>query len=399
MIKHVGHGGILRRIAINAGAGYLPGINTIITGASKAAGQLGWEIVGIRDGFEGLLHPDRYPDGGLVTLSPEMIAVHDLSRGGILGQAPRIDPFHDTTHNSGEVDHSDEILRRLKEENIDALISVVGNQGLNILYKLHRKGLHTVCIPKSIENDIQFTSVSFGFNSALSFTIEMLIRARQAAISARKIALVEVIGGQAGWLALQAGIAVSADAVLLPEIPCNLNMLARRLDEKISSRRPYGLVVVAEGVKLFKKPPEDKPGSTRIVSLPPQATGEATEQVMIPFEKTAETLAKELHLLIDIETYPLVIGPWARGGSPTAVDLQLGMAYGAGAIQALKASKNGVMVAFAPPEIQYVPLAEVINKVRTVSSGSEFLKIAGSLGIYVGNFSSKNILQSEEVKK
>ncbi len=397
MIKHVGHGGILRRIAINAGAGYLPGINTIITGASQAAGQLGWEIVGISDGFEGLLHPDHYPDRGLVTLSPEMIAVHDLSRGGNLGQAPRIDPFHDTTHNSGEVDHSDEILKRLKEENIDALISVVGNQGLHILYKLHRKGLHTVCIPKSIENDIPLTSVSFGFNSALSFTIEMLQRARQAAISARKIAVVEVIGEQAGWLALQAGIAISADVVLLPEIPCNLNMLARRLDEKISSRRPYGLVVVAEGVKLFKKPVEDKSGS-RIVSLPPSATGEASEQVIIPPEKTAETLARELQLLIEIDTYPLVVGPWAKGGSPTAVDLQLGMAYGAGAIQALKASKNGVMVAFAPPEIQYVPLAEVINKVRTVSAGSEFLKIAGSLGIYFGNFSSKKTLHSEEVK-
>ena len=97
MIKHVGHGGILRRIAINVGAGYLPGINTIITGASQAAGQLGWEIVGIRDGFEGLLHPERYPDGGLVTLSPQMVAVLDLSRGGTLGQAPRVDPFHDTT--------------------------------------------------------------------------------------------------------------------------------------------------------------------------------------------------------------------------------------------------------------------------------------------------------------
>jgi ATP-dependent phosphofructokinase / diphosphate-dependent phosphofructokinase len=398
MIKHVGHGGILRRIAINVGAGYLPGINTIITGASQAAGQLGWEIVGIRDGFEGLLHPDRYPEGGLTTLSPQLVALHDLSQGGTLGQAPRIDPFHDTTHNNGVIDHSDEILKRLKEENIDALISVVGNQGLDILYRLHRKGLHTVCIPKSIENDIPVTSVSFGFNSALSFTIEMLQRARQAAISARKIAVVEVIGEQAGWLALQAGIAISADAVLLPEIPCNLNMLARRLDEKISSRRPYGLVVVAEGVKLFKKPVEDK-SSSRIVSLPPSATGEASEQVIIPSEKTAETLARELQLLIESETYPLVIGPWARGGSPTAVDLQLGMAYGAGAIQALKASKNGVMVAFAPPEIQYVPLAEVINKVRTVSAGSEFLKIAGSLGIYVGNFSSKNILQTEEVKK
>jgi 6-phosphofructokinase 1 len=388
MIKHVGHGGILRRIAINVGAGYLPGINTIITGASQAAGQLGWEIVGIRDGFEGLLHPDRYPDGGLVTLSPQTVAALDLSEGGTLGQAPRVDPFHDTTLNNDAADHSDEILKRLKEEDIDALISVVGNQGIGILHKLHRKGLHTVCIPKSIENDIAETSVSFGFNSALSFTIEMLGRAKQAAKSARKIAVVEVIGEQAGWLALQAGIAVSADAVLMPEIPCNLNMLASRLDEKISSRKPYGLVIVAEGVKLFKKPGEEKSGSTRIVSIPPQSTGEASEQVIIPVGKTAETLARELQLLIDRETYPLVVGPWARGGTPTAVDLQLGMAYGAGAVQALKASKNGVMVAFVPPEIRYVPLAEVIDKVRTVSADSEFLKIAGSLGIYSGNFSS-----------
>jgi 6-phosphofructokinase len=190
-------------------------------------------------------------------------------------------------------------------------------------------------------------------------------------------------------LALQAGIAVSADAVLLPEIPCNLNMLARRLDEKITSRRPYGLVIVAEGVKLFKKPQEENSGSSRIVSLPPQLTGEATVQVVIQSEKTADTLARELQLLIDRETYPLVIGPWAKAESPTAVDLQLGMVYGAGAVQALKSSKNGVMVAFVPPEVRYVPLAEVIDKVRTVPADSEFLKIAGSLGIYFGNFSLK----------
>ena len=107
-----------------------------------------------------------------------------------------------------ELDMSDELLKRLKKENIDALISVVGGQGLSILYKLHRKGLNTVCIPRSIENDIASTSVSFGFNSALSFTIEMLDRARQAAQAARKIAAVEVLGEQTGWVALQAGIAV-----------------------------------------------------------------------------------------------------------------------------------------------------------------------------------------------
>ncbi len=115
MIKHVGHGGILRRIAINVGAGYLAGINTIITGASQAAGQMGWEIVGIRDGFEGLLQPNRYPDGGIVTLSPQTVSLLDPSEGGTLGQAPRVDPLHDTTLNNGAVDHSDEILKRLKD--------------------------------------------------------------------------------------------------------------------------------------------------------------------------------------------------------------------------------------------------------------------------------------------
>ena len=393
MITDVGHAGMLRRIAINVGAGYLPGINTVITGAAKAAGLMGWDIVGIRDGFQGLLHPDRYPDGGLVTLSPQIITDLDPFEEGILGQAPRVDPFHDTSVNDcqkvSEVNHSDEILKRLKAENIDALISVVGNQGLGILYKLHRKGLHTVCIPKSIENDIPATSVSFGFNTALSFTIDMLGRAKQAARSARKIAVVEVIGEQAGWLALQAGIAMSADAVLIPEIPHNLNMLARRLDDKISPRRPYGLVIVANGVKLFKHSLAEKHTPSREDSLLPQAT----EQIVIPFEKTAETLARELQLLTDKETYPLVIGPWARAGSPTALDLQLGMAYGAGAIHALKASKNGVMVAFAPAEIKYVPLAEVIEKVRIVSADSEFLDIAGSLGIYFGNFASKKLEQ------
>ncbi len=193
-------------------------------------------MVGIRDGFEGLLHPDRYPDGGLVTLSPQLIENLDPAAGGILGQSVRVDPFHVRTVNEDdmveEVDMSDELLKRLKAEKIDALISVVGGRGLSILYKLHRKGLNTVCIPRSIENDIAATSVSFGFNSALSFTIEMLDRARQAAQSARKIAVVEVLGEQAGWLALQAGIAVCADAVLIPEIPCDLKNVAGEVEGK-----------------------------------------------------------------------------------------------------------------------------------------------------------------------
>jgi 6-phosphofructokinase 1 len=124
--------------------------------------------------------------------------------------------------------------------------------------------------------------------------------------------------------------------------------------------------------------------------------GEASVQVIIPSDKAAETVANELRLLLAMEPYPLVVGPWARGGDLTAVDLQLGMAYGAGAIQALKSSKNGVMVSFVPPQIEYVPLAEAIDKVRTVPADCEFVKIAESLGIYLGNFSAKNGMQSDQ---
>jgi 6-phosphofructokinase len=361
MIRVMGMVGVHRRVAINVGAGFVPGTNAVVLGAALAGGRMGWDMVGIRDGFEGLLHPDRYPDGGLVALSAELVENLDPATGGILGQAPAVDPFHVRTGNDEEVDLSDKLLKRLKAENIDALISIVGGPGLGILYKLHRKGLHTVCIPRSIENDIAFTALSFGFMSSLSITIEMLNKAFQAARSARKIAVVEVLGEQTGWVALQAGIAARADAALMPEIACNLKQVAARLKDKISSRRPYGLVVVAEGAKLVDNPEG------------PPRSGQA-----------AETVAKGLQPMIAGEIYPLVIGPWARGGNPTAVDQQLGMAYGAGAVQVLETGQNGVMVAFVPPDIKFVPLTEAIDKVRTVPADSEFLKIARSLGIYLG---------------
>jgi 6-phosphofructokinase 1 len=378
-----------KRIAIMVGAGFVPGMNAVIKGTALAAGQLGWEVVGIRDGFEGLLHPERYPEGGLLPLTPQLIENLDPATGSVLGQSGRVDPFHVRQINADEmveeVDQSDELLAKLKAEKIDALISVVGGQGLTILYKLHTKGLNCVCVPRAIENDIAATLVSFGFNSALSFTIEMLDKARQAAQAARKIAVVEVLGEQAGWLALQAGIALCADAILIPEIPADLQIVAAKLKDKVSPRRPYGLVVVAQGAKLVPKPQaaEEEPSSLK-ASLSPLATGDNSGHVIQRSGHAAESVANRLQLLIPEETYPLVLGPWTRGGTPTAVDRQLGLAYGAGAVQALNAGQNGVMVAFQPPQIKFVPLVEAINKVRTVPADNEFLKTAQSLGICLG---------------
>ena len=153
-----------KRIAINFGGGYVPGLNAVITGAVLAANELGWEVVGIRDGFEGLLFPDRYPDGGLVKLTRASVEHLSSAAGVILGTAARSDPFHvrsiNGEHQIEETDRSDELLETIQSQKIAAVISVVGPRALSVLFKLHRKGLKTVAVPKSVENDMATTALS-----------------------------------------------------------------------------------------------------------------------------------------------------------------------------------------------------------------------------------------------
>jgi 6-phosphofructokinase 1 len=238
-----------------------------------------------------------------------------------------------------------------------------------------------------VENDVAVTQLSFGFNSALSFAVDMLERVRQAAQSAQKIGVVEVLGEHAGWLALQAGVAVCADAVLIPEIPYDLEKVAAKLTAKIEAGRTSGLVVVAEGAvpREGRHSPTAAapPGSLR-ASLSPGATGDAGAHVIERSGHVAQTVALQLQRLTDQATYPLVLGPLVRGGPPTAVDRQLGLAYGAGAVRALSEDRTGVMVGFEPPHLRFVPLAEAINKVRTVPDNSVFIQTARSLGISLG---------------
>jgi 6-phosphofructokinase 1 len=381
-----------KRIAINFGGGYVPGLNAVITGAVLAASELGWDIVGIRDGFDGLLFSDRYADLGVVKLTREMVEHVSSSSGSILGTAARSDPFHVRTVNSEnqveELDRSDALLKTIQSHKIDAVISVVGPGPLSILWKLSRKGMKTVAVPKSVENDMATTALSFGFNSALSFTVETLDRARQAAESARKIGIVEVLGEHAGWLALQAGMAVCADAVLIPEIPYDITRVAAKLRKKFQAGGTSALVVVAEGAMPSNRD-QAATGAAAAdslkASLSPGATGHQGAHVIARSGHVAETVALQIQRLIDQETYPLVLGQLVRGGPPTAVDRQLGLSYGAAAVRALNENQSGVMVSFQPPDLKFVPLAETINKVRTVPADSVFIQVARSLGIALGN--------------
>ena len=377
-----------KKIAINIGAGYTPGVNSIIIGAVRAAHKLGWEVVGIRDGFEGILFPDRYPDGGLISLNTDFIQRLNPSDSDALGTAASIDPFHVRMVNADEmmeeVDMSDTLLKNMNDAKIDGLISIVMGRGLSILYKLNQKGLNTVCVPRSVENDMAKTAVSFGFNTALSFTIDMLDRVRQAAQSSGKIAVVEVLGSQSGWLALQSGIATMADAVVIPEQPCDIQKLAEHL-KNVMSARSNGLVVIAEGATFTGATSTTlKPATSLKNSLSPLATGDDDAYVINRSGKVSEILSVGLQQLLPYEVYPLVLNQWARGGAATAVDRQLGLGYGASAVRALDEGNDNTMVAFVPPEIMFIPMDEAINKIRTVPKNSEFIKIAQTLGIHTG---------------
>jgi 6-phosphofructokinase 1 len=310
----------------------------------------------------------------------------------ILGNATRTDPFRGrqvNAENMGEeVDRSGDLIARLAAEKIEAVISIVGPQALSILFRLHRQGLRTVCVPTSVENDVAATQLSFGFNSALSFAVDMIERVRQAALSAQKLGVVEVLGEHTGWLALQAGMAVCADAVLIPEIPYDIRKVAARLAEKYRAGRARGIVVVAEGAASVDGQQSHAEPDARVslkASLSPGATGQSGSHVIEGTGRTAQAVALHLQRLTNQATYPLVLGPLVKGGSPTAVDRQLGLAYGAGAVRAIHENQSGVMVTFQPPDLKFVPLAEAINKFRSVPANSVFIQTARSLGIALGD--------------
>ncbi|MFO1306093.1 MAG: 6-phosphofructokinase [Burkholderiales bacterium] len=383
-----------RYIAINIGSGYVPGLNAVVTGAVLAAKRLGWDVVGIRDGYDGLLFPKRYGQGGLVNLDAH--AIDASARGGsVLGSGARTDPFRVRTVNADdqveELDRSDELLRAVRAAGIDAVISIVGGSPLTGLHaasvalKLQRKGLRTVCIPKSVENDIPSVPQPFGYNSVLSHTADLLERIRIAAQDVGRLMVVDVPGQHAGWLALQSGIASLADAVLIPEIPYDLAKVAAELaGHEREGRRP-ALVVVAEGARPVAG--ASAPPDTLRASLAPNADPDlgAGEHVIDRAGAAANEVALALQRATDRDVLPLSLGHLVRGGAPTAADRQLGLAYGAGAVRALESGEAGVMVTWEAPDLKTIPLAESLSRIRTVPPSSEFVRVARSLGIAFGD--------------
>lgn len=377
----------IRRIAVNAGGEHVPGLNAVTAGVMMAARGQGWDVVAIRDGYDGLLFPERYPDGGVTKLDIDtvdrLVDTVEISGG-------RTNPFKVRTVTDGfvdEVDRSDELLSTFRREDIDAVVSVASRRAMSVVWKLERKGLQSICVPVSIENDVAATALSFGYDSTLSFAIELLTRIHRNAVAEGRVAVVEVLGRQSGWLALQAGIAALADAILLPEIPYSLAELAKHLTAH-EHRRP-ALIVVAEGAQSLvdTEPPDESLESTRR-ALSPGSTAVGTghgRRVIELSGLAGETVALGLQRLSPFEYLPQSLNQLLRPNTISAVDRQVGIAYGAAAVSGLALGRSGSMVAFAPPHVEFMPVAEAVNAVRTVPSDSHFVATARGLGISLGD--------------
>ena len=364
----------IQRIAINTGGGDAPGLNAVIHATVYAARAIGWEVVGIREGYDGILDPQNYPDGGLVQLTPEMVR-HIAHLGGtILGTTNRGNPFkHVVTQPDGttrELDRSHAVLEAFRRHQLDALVAVGGDGSLTIANQLFEQGLRVVGVPKTIDNDLDATLLTFGLDSAVSFATECIDRLHATAQAHRRLIVVEVMGRYAGWIALNCGIAGRSDAILIPEIPYDIGKVAAHIKRKIEHQRSYAIVVAAEGAKPIGG---DITVKAREAGRPERLGG------------VGERVAEQLQQLTGMESRAVVLGHLLRGGSPTAMDRNLGLMFGAAAVRALAERQNGVMVALNPPHINYVPLKQAVAKMKTVPPNSNGIVTARALEISFGD--------------
>ncbi len=366
---------MIKRIAINTGGGDAPGLNAVIQAVTFAAYHRGWEVYGIKDGFNGLLMPDEFPDDGIMELKPENVASISKLGGTILGTTNRGNPLNfPILKENGEwttIDRTGELIQKMRDFKIDALISVGGDGSLKIADAISKKGFPVIGVPKTIDNDLDKTIVTFGFDSAVSFASECIDRLHSTADSHKRIIVVEVMGRYAGWIALNAGVAAGANAILIPEIPFDHSRLAEKLlESEKKSKRKYSIVVVAEGAKEIG-------GSVAVI-----------ENIFGKSERiggVGEHITATLQDLTKKETRLVVLGHLLRGGSPTATDRLLALRFGAAAVRALANGNDGCMVALDPPNVNLVPLAEAVSRMKCVPLDSDSIQTARELGILFGD--------------
>jgi len=357
----------IKRIGILTGGGDAPGLNAVIRAAVKSSWNSGIECLGLEDSFDGLLESNRSR-----VLTPRDVTGILRLGGTILGTVNRGDPFEQLVATSeGPLDYSDRVCEMFHKVGLGALIVIGGDGTLAIGHKFFERGIPVVGVPKTIDNDIVGTANCFGFDTAVDFATDAIDRLHSTAEAHKRILVVEVMGRYAGWIALYAGVAGGADAILIPEIPFDIGIVAERLRERDKWGAKFSIVVVAEGA--FPK------GGT--LALIEEAHAGFAERLGGVGAKVCEALARETGK----ETRSVVLGHLQRGGAPTSFDRVLATRFGGKAVELVKRGEFGTMVAFAPPDIVARRLDEVVGKTKTVPMDFDLLLTGKALGITFGD--------------
>jgi ATP-dependent phosphofructokinase / diphosphate-dependent phosphofructokinase len=358
-----------RRIAINTGGGDAPGLNAVIRAATLSARRLGWEVLGIRRGYMGILEGEVDGEPGVTRLTEHSVRGIAHLGGTILGTTTRGNPFglevRQPDGTWGREDRSDELVACFRKLEIDALIAIGGDGSLHIAHALHLKGLPVIGVPKTIDNDLQATEVTFGFQTAVDVATDAIGRLHSTAEAHQRVMVVEVMGRHAGWIAMASGLAGGADVILIPEIPYSVESIVRKVEEREAQGRRFAIVVVAEGAK--------------------PAGGKASFVEKRRYGGIADRLATEIEEACGKETRTLVLGHIQRGGSPIAYDRNLALRFGAAAVRCIDEENLGTMVALRSGSIQAVPLADAVGGIRKVPLESDWVQAARQIGIALGD--------------
>lgn len=358
------------RIGLLTGGGDAPGLNAVIRAAVLAAGNRGWDVLGIKHGFNGLL-----TDGDVEPLTRESVRGIGHTGGTILRTTNRGDPFHLQVRGPDgayrEVDRSDELLENARRYGIDAIIAIGGDGTLSIAQRLVEKGMKIVAVPKTIDNDVCCTITTFGFDTAVNTAIEAIDKLHTTAESHDRVLVIEVMGRDAGFIALHSGVAASADVILIPEIPYDLEKVCEKIMSRDRAGRFFSIVVAAEGAV------SNDPGSFD--------QSDFLERRKARSRAVAERLTQEIHEQTDKECRSLVLGHLQRGGVPTGYDRLLATRFGAAAVRAVEDEAWGEMVALQSPNIVTVPITEVLRELKRVDPLHDIVETAREMGISMGD--------------
>lgn len=326
----------IKTVGLLTGGGDCPGLNAVIRAVVKTAGRYDYSVIGIRNGWKGLIEGEVEP---LTDFSVTGI----LPKGGTILGTSRTNPLKNE-------EHSQQMFTNIKKFGIDALIAIGGDDTLGVAAKLHEMGIPVIGIPKTIDNDISCTDYTFGFDTAVSIVTDAIDRLHTTAESHHRIMVLEVMGRHTGWIATMAGIAGGADQILVPEVPFDIEEVCEGLRNRFSRGKTFSIVVVAEGAK-----PKNM---SEFVTLSKNLDEFGHEQL----GGIGQILGHEIEQRMNVETRVTVLGHVQRGGSPTSYDRVLATRYGVTAVLELHQGNYGIMVALQGDHIVPVPITEAINQ-------------------------------------